>query len=722
VEIVAFDTETECIVSGLLAPPMVCGSIAAPTDAWLTRINTLDYLRDLLGSDEVIAGANLPYDVGVTVESGGGESLLQAWLDAYDADRIHDVQVAEMLHAIAEGHLGVDPRTGGELKSPSTGKKAWYSLECVTDLVLGRQDAKARDFWRLRYAMLANIPIERWPADAREYPLDDVRNTREVALAQIARNRNLQRLPEECRAALALHLSACWGLRSDPQSVDTLRARVDKARHEGYGRFAALKWFKGADGPATGSADEDKINWSAIKRVLARAHGAAAPCPRCNGSGKALSAKTGKEVLCTSKNLGITSEDTAPGNGCDGTGLDLREARMLGRTPAGGVGRGRDALLESGDENLIDFAEYAEDDKIHTLYLKILDGAVTHPLNTRPNVLVGSGRTSYRDGIHGLPREGGVRECFIPSPGRVLCSTDYSAIELCTLAQTCLWLVGHSRMATMINESKDPGSLHTNFGARLAGKSIDKKSPFRQAAKAGNFGFPGGMGVPKFVYKKREKKEGVTFTPDGRRYWGLRFCILIGGAERCGAEMTMRWRDRYDHPPVCTACCGQVERMREEWFALFPEVPEYLKIVSQLTDMGSEIIVPPAAVALPAMTRGGVSYTDGANGFFQGLAALGAKRALWLITRECYDRRRQSPLYGTRVSLFLHDEVLSDMPEETAHLAGPRQAELMIEGMRVCVPDVHVACEPALMRRWTKAVEPVFVDGKLVPWEPKEKT
>src|SRR5262249_45119130 len=110
---------------------------------------------------------------------------------------------------------------------------------------------------------------------------------------------------------------------------------------------------------------------------------------------------------------------------------------------------------------------------------------------------------------------------------------------------------------------------------------------------------------------------------------------------------------------------------------------------------------------------------DGANTLFQGLLADGAKRALWYVSREMYTDKA-SPLYGSRVNVFFHDEVFSEMPEDLAPAAGVRQAELMVQGLKEYVPDVHVVCEPALMRRWSKAAETVFVDGKLAVWEGKK--
>jgi hypothetical protein len=60
----------------------------------------------------------------------------------------------------------------------------------------------------------------------------------------------------------------------------------------------------------------------------------------------------------------------------------------------------------------------------------------------------------------------------VPRPGYYFCSVDYAALELCCLAQMCLWVVGWSRMADVINATKDPGLLHTSFGARMIGPAV----------------------------------------------------------------------------------------------------------------------------------------------------------------------------------------------------------------------------------------------------------
>jgi hypothetical protein len=91
--------------------------------------------------------------------------------------------------------------------------------------------------------------------------------------------------------------------------------------------------------------------------------------------------------------------------------------------------------------------------------------------------------------------------------------------------------------------------------------------------------------------------------------------------------------------------------------------------------------------------RAGASYCARHNTLFQGLAADGAKLALWLLWRS-----------GYRVVAFVHDQVLIEVPEDADLAAVAEEIQmLLIEGMRLVVPDVKVDLEGGFKRRWTKA-------------------
>lgn len=777
-KLVAFDCETHLIQPGLVAPPLVCGSIAALEDGAM-RGQLLDCdgarsaFRHLLGGDWIIVGANIAYDLLVLAVDAArrGEDLIADIFRAYDEGRVYDVQIAEALHAVGHGHLGFHP-DGQPLRDAKGKPTTRYSLDNCVKLVLGRSNAKVHDRWRLRYHELEHLPIQEWPDDAKIYPVDDAVNTLEVALAQIgsapggagpqspipwrredgAPQMNLHDLAAQCRAAWALHLGASWGFCVDGAAVDQLEASVTAERESGAARWVELGLLTR---DKKGELHQDLAR---ARAWIARAYGATEPCPTCGGrcttcggTGQVARLKITTCVQCEGGGCEVCAgrgeiqtaingtkkcptchgdrrprcepDPLAPGQAaCYGTGLLLIDA--VPRTEKGGIAYGRDALSESGDEDLINYAAWSEDAKIANVYVPFLRGGVGVPLTLSPNVLLVTGRASYSGVIQLLPREGGVRECIVARPGKVLVSCDYGGLELATHAQSCLWLVGYSKLAEAINGDI---KVHDAMGARLGGISYEEMlartkagdktvKAWRQAAKAANFGFPGGMGAPKLVLQKR--KEGTTAAADGTVYKGLRFCVLMRGAERCGEVKVTAWGKAGNErsiPPTCKACIECSEDLRAVWFEQWPENRDYFRLIGDQSDRGW------IEQHVSRRIRGGVDFTNAANGYFQSLAADGAKLALYRVSRECY-AVPSSALYGaSRVILFAHDELIVEVPEDQAHEAAVRIGDVMVGTMREYTPDVAVTAEPALMRKWFKGAEPVYVGDRLIPWEPKAK-
>jgi len=201
---------------------------------------------------------------------------------------------------------------------------------------------------------------------------------------------------------------------------------------------------------------------------------------------------------------------------------------------------------------------------------------VIHP---KYNVIVETGRTSCsKPNIQQLPRMGGVRELFKPKGQgkKKFIITDYSAIELSTLAQVCLDKFGYSVMAEKINEGKD---LHRYYASVLFNKEEkDVTKDERQKAKAANFGFPGGLGIHTFI----------TF------------------ARGYGLELT-----EYE-----------AQKMKDSWFSAFPEMTEYMK-----NEQGY-------VFTRTGRKRGDTTFCAEKNTPFQGLASDGAKLALYEATKK----------------------------------------------------------------------------------------
>jgi hypothetical protein len=342
------------------------------------------------------------------------------------------------------------------------------------------------------------------------------------------------------------------------------------------------------------------------------------------------------------------------------------------------------------------------------------------PLTLSPRVLKETGRIGYGTS-HQLPREGGVRECIVARPGHVLISCDYEGAELVTHAQSCLYIVGWSKMAEALNSGI---KVHDALGARIGGvtyehmlanRKTDKVlGNYRQAAKPPNFGFPGLMGAPTLVLQQRKQGPDTT-GPDGRVYKGLRFCILAGGARTCGVEKITQWKRR-QLPPTCKACVEVAENIREIWLQQWPENVPYFDYVKRVHDTGE------MTQHVTGRVRGGASMCATANGYFQGLAADIMKLA---ICRVSYEQHvvKSSDLYGTHTIQPIHDELVVESRLEQASAAAKRLSAVMVAAMVEMCPDMEASAnaEPALMYRMSKSAEPVYNEaGDLIPWEPKK--
>lgn len=786
-EMIATDSETHAIQPGLLAPPGVCGSFYDGENGWIeTFPDWLDSLEGALRPGVTLALANAAYDFAVAcAESKGGvwegrPRLLKLIFDKIDRGEVFDILIAAALNYVADGMLFKNPHTGGPLQRLPDADGKWgkqmkrYSLEVVYWLTTGKFDAKDNDEFRLRYHEFDGKPISEYPEKARIYPVDDARHTFIAARALRANGKNLGKLERhewthlthQQRAAWAMHLMSCWGLRTNAEAVD----KLDKAVEAEYARTFEvfkknnlIKWDgrhfnEDDDGNKifTIAAPGDKIytdkqstdelsrfkiavggemnysrgtwkdNGVEVKRRLIHAYDPNAgpcstckgsgrkPCEVCRGSGRAPSIKTGKDCACHS------CKGKPPGcEACSATGLEVPPG--VPRTPKDGLCADRDTLNECGDPLLEEFGERSENEKLRNTYLPFLRAGVTRPINVRGNVMTDTARASFEGLIQLLPRQGGVRECFEARPGYWYCSVDFNAGELSTLAQVCLWVVGYSRMAEAINAGRD---LHCVLGAQMLQISYEEfckrkdlkdvlVTAIRQAAKAGNFGFGGLMGAPKFVMTQRKAK---AFGEPGAEHGSM--CRLAGLEDQpCGTTKITEWFER-PCAPVCKVCVDFSAQLKATWLKTWEEMKEYFnwcKAIPGVSEGYGQIVSPGTGYV-----RGGLNASQAANHSFQHLLAMTAKHALWLVCRECYTDTN-SPLYGSRPVVFAHDEIMIETPMSVAHEAGYRLRDVMVnDAAKSFVPDVAIGAEPAWAKRWFKGMK-LVVDstGRAFPWSPE---
>ena len=721
---VAFDTETWLIEDGNPAPPLVCGSIAHERHAGiLDKEEFVEALFTALRTNRIIIGANIPFDFLVVLTYLQNNSaavrcpmkLLDEIFRAYREGRVFDVLIAEQLHHVGLGCLGKDPKTGKELRG--------YSLEAVYRLVTGKDNAKENDEWRLRYKELDSLPMSQWPETAKIYPVDDARNTYETACLQVQDRENLHDHSVQVYAAWCLHLAGAWGLRTDPIQTERLKAEALALSKEHEARFLEAGFLR-VDGSA---------NKAVINRAVAQAYDCLDRCDICDGGGK-VPGKGKKERGCVH---------------CSSTGLFLNGA--VPRTepsatyPNGQVQSNADTLIESDDPLLVDFGLSKEDAKILTTYGPFLEKGYERPITLRANPILETGRVSYRGVVQTLPRNVstrlqakgflGLRDCIVPRPGNVFYSVDYKGGELVTLAESCVRRVGFSELGKVLVTGRD---VHQELACYLLGIGYDdfdkkKHKAYRDAAKPQNFGNPGGMGVAKTVMAQRkngpdtEWPDGPTDLGGGKRgYKGLRFCLLIGGEKTCGHTRATEWRDR-PIPPLCKRCLEVANEAREAWFRRWPEMKPYFRWHAENCDNHGYVIQ-----HYSGRKRGGVEFTQAANGDFQALLADIAKRAQIRVTYEQYVRGvrceggkydgMESPLYGSRSIVFVHDELFGEAREDVAADVAERVTEIMVEEFKKGCPVHAKACaaNPALMRRWYKQAEEKRDEkGRLIPWEPR---
>lgn len=279
-------------------------------------------------------------------------------------------------------------------------------------------------------------------------------------------------------------------------------------------------------------------------------------------------------------------------------------------------------------------AAYIEYQKLLKLYNYVIGfkPGRNHP---RYDYLLTTGRTaSFNPNIQNPPREGGARELVVPGEGHCFIVVDYSFIELCTLAQTTFTKYGKSRMREIINDGIDP---HKYLASSITKKTIDLVSKGeRQAAKAVGFGRPGGLGDDRFI-EYAEITYGVKFTKK------------------------------------------EAKESKELWYDTYPEMHQYMNETTADT------------WTITGRKRANASYCASKNTPFQGLAADGAKIALYMLEKA-----------GFEVVVFLHDEVVVRHPTIQSQEAKAEIEKIMLEAMQTVCPDVKIGVEGHILPEWRK--------------------
>lgn len=620
----AMDFETALACPGLQAPPPVCLSVASESTCELYKDDWAEALEEALQGTDLLIFLNGAYDLAVACAAK--PELIPLVFAAYDADRITDIGVRQKLIDIALGEY----RQHGK-----------YSLAALAKRLLGVHLEK-EDTWRLRYWELVHVPLSEWPEDAKEYALGDGRVTydawaeQERSLIEVDRLCVLEDQYRQARADFALRLMSIWGMRTDAEGVAWLRDKCET-------RLAQLQ---------DELLEAGLLRWKKEKGAMKIA--------RCVRKAQARMFE-----LCPNARLTDKGQE-----------LGLREVKYISMDA--------EACRDSGDLLLESYGEYGRVGNLLAGHVKAMEEGVLTPIHTHFEVLQETGRTgSSKPNIQNVRNAPGARECFTPRPGYCYVGCDIDKAELHTLAQVCINLFGQSRLADVLNNGFDP---HVGLGARIAGTTYDAllarvqaKDPeakaWRQRAKPGNFGYPGGMGPAGMV-----------------RYAKGQYNVVMTLEESCALKDG--WAEEY---PV-------VANLYLEWIRNLTSAEGHATIMHFDSNRW----------------RGKVPYCTAANSFFQGMSADAMKKAMWEVLEKCY--LRGTALFGCRLVNLIHDELILEAP-----LAGNQFSDAawemqrtMIEAYNTYTRDVPVSATPVAMDRWSKAAETLIdSSGNLQIWEYK---
>lgn len=648
-------------------PPIACLTFTEDVEADPDIIYHSDpalyrTLVDILNRESTTA--NGAYDL--AVYAAKFPDLLALVFESLEKGLVHDVLLRQKLMDIGEGCYRMqEVDEGGD---EPVFKSVRYGLTDLSFRYFGEYLEK--DEYRLQYGKLRHLPLSKWPAGAIHYAKNDARVTLKTHIAQD--NAKL-RAPTpmylvnesaQCQASFVLQLIAAWGFKTDEVEVRKFLKKIEIEQEERREVLQAAGLVKD---------DESRTQKAAIAmmREIMR--------DNCELTPKGLELYRGwwSQMAKLKK---LTDEGK------------IKEKRRL--FDMGYVSLKGACCLESGNDTLIKFGKYGQ---FKTLYSKV-SKLITNgkPVQTSFETLLASGRTSSFSSrllpnsvaIQNLPRAEGMRECFVARPGKVLLARDFSMAELVAIAQICFTRFGYSKLREALNAGNDP---HLGFASRLLGisyaealanKETEQVSEKRGMSKPFNFGRWGGLGAEKFMtYAKTSY--GIIFHPDPNEALGI------------------------------------VKAYNKQWDQQWPESVDYFAFISALCEKDPKGLCDIRQFKSNRL-RGRLRYTEASNGFMQSLTGDAFKAVMFEVSKRCYVVP-SSALYGSRIVAPVHDEIVLETDEETAHEADQELKFAMESVYQSWTPDVLIKTEGVMSRRWRKKAKAVYDhNGRLVPWEDRD--
>jgi hypothetical protein len=335
--------------------------------------------------------------------------------------------------------------------------------------------------------------------------------------------------------------------------------------------------------------------------------------------------------------------------------------------------------------------------------------------------------------------------------GNIIISTDYSGMELATLAQKCIELFGTSVLADKINNGDDTHAylasqiaLHMDKDfARLVAHKYNPENPdavFAAFMKCKGSDMqchtPTQYAIKSQYLADKSKEHGEVVT------WGEFFKFFRTFAKPTGlgfpgglAPATMVGYAKSGYKIDLTF--EVATQLRQIWLNTYPEMEQYLLWVkNHCRDPQHKAVYTKVngkkrlrqfyCYDTPrGMHRARADYCACANGAgLQAFAAEGALDALYEVQKMVWTLAQNDNhvMYGCFPINFVHDEIIWECPDDThVDLRIQIVDKIMVDAMEKITPNVKARTESSAMRRWYKEAEAVFVNNKIVPWEPEVK-
>lgn len=751
--VVAFDSETELIGPGNIAPPMICG-------IFTTRGENGELETVLLGNHpedglrEMIEWMLTDEELTVVTHNGGFDyavicrtfpDLIPLVYKFLIEGRGTDTLWREKLINLSmTGRLEKLEMPDGSLIDIR------YRLQDLDYKYLGKDVGELKESaesWRTNYSLLDGWLASEYPEDAREYAIGDGEDTLQIYEAQEKLltewdHASTQTQEFQLVKSFVLYMMSAWGMEVDQEATDkmeeattaVIEANKDLLEREGIlradnivgppyakceKRAYDLLITSGIADPA-GLPDEI-LDWTPYAEALTK-QGIKFKKPK--GKPGTMDTKRFQEYLSSLyQRLGEIPEMTDGGERgepqikCD---AEIQE------------------YLAEKDPVMAQYHERKALSKLVSQMIPTLrSGLVVHPSY---DAVKETGRTSSFDGgkkridgkevrvypsvnIQQIPNEiKGLdpRRCFKPRDGTVFFDVDFTGLELACVGHQTYELFGESVHRELYNAGVD---LHGYLGAQLAiGTDAGMAREFAQLCRS-----EGVISDPMAVYeafkllKSHEDPEVKTFFKRFRNFAkpvGLGFPGGLGPA-------TMVEFARKTYGVVMTE--DEARDYREMWRATYPEMPRFFDWINGQTDQYNTRSDGQSLYAYETpmgMVRRGAVFCAAANGYcMQSPGAEAAMTGTILVSRACYDPTQESILYGCRPIAFVHDQIIGETGTDPELWADQCEevARLLREGAEMVLHSIKMRTDEALLTKvWSKAAEPVRDEtGKLIPWEPK---